>query len=145
MSSTAAVAGTIHAARRARRQPAVRPSGRFAVKPIRTTNGRPYQTPVGTHRNHYKLTVTQRHAGDQPGSLGHPACQPRARSASLAARPAGVSSVDGALVISSGSDLRLPVEQARRHVPVGIVNPSRNYLAGDLRAAQPLAPGGTGG
>jgi hypothetical protein len=42
-------------------------------------------------------------------------------------------SVDGALVISNDSDLPFPVEQARRHVPVGIVNPSRNYLAGDLR------------
>jgi hypothetical protein len=26
-----------------------------------------------------------------------------------------------------------PVQQARLHVPVGIVNPSPNYLAGDLR------------
>lgn len=35
--------------------------------------------------------------------------------------------------ISNDSDLGFPVEQARRHVPVGVVNPSRNYLAGDLR------------
>jgi hypothetical protein len=42
-------------------------------------------------------------------------------------------SVDAALVISNDSDLRFPVEQARQHVPVGIVNPSRSYLAGDLR------------
>lgn len=41
--------------------------------------------------------------------------------------------VDGAVVISNDSDLRFPVEQARRHIPVGIVNPSHNYLAGDLR------------
>lgn len=41
--------------------------------------------------------------------------------------------VDGALVISNDSDLRFPVEQARLSVPVGVVNPSRNYLAGDLR------------
>jgi hypothetical protein len=41
--------------------------------------------------------------------------------------------VDGALVISNDSDLRFPVEQARQHVPIGVVNPSRNYLAGDLR------------
>jgi hypothetical protein len=41
--------------------------------------------------------------------------------------------VDAALVISNDSDLRFPVEQARLHVPVGVVNPSRNYLAGDLR------------
>ena len=40
--------------------------------------------------------------------------------------------VDGALVISNDSDLRFPVEQARQHVPIGVINPSRNYLAGDL-------------
>ena len=48
---------------------------------------------------------------------------------------------DGALVISNDSDLRLPVEQARQHVPVGVVNPSRNYLAGDLRG---IASSGAG-
>lgn len=41
--------------------------------------------------------------------------------------------VDGAVVISNDSDLRLPVQQARQRVPVGVVNPSKNYLAGDLR------------
>jgi len=41
--------------------------------------------------------------------------------------------VDGAVVISNDSDLRFPVEQARERVPVGLVNPSRNFLAGDLR------------
>ena len=41
--------------------------------------------------------------------------------------------VGGALVISISSDLRFPVEQARQHVPIGVVNPSRSYLAGDLR------------
>jgi hypothetical protein len=41
--------------------------------------------------------------------------------------------VDGAIVISNDSDLRYPVEVARQRVPVGIVNPSPNRLAGDLR------------
>lgn len=41
--------------------------------------------------------------------------------------------VDGAMIISNDSDLRFPLDQARRRVPVGLVNPSRNYLAGDLR------------
>jgi hypothetical protein len=41
--------------------------------------------------------------------------------------------VDGAIVISNDGDLRLPVEQARERVPVGVVNPSHSYLAGDLR------------
>jgi hypothetical protein len=41
--------------------------------------------------------------------------------------------IDGALVLSNDSDLRLPVQQARERVPVAVVNPSHNYLAGDLR------------
>jgi len=41
--------------------------------------------------------------------------------------------VDAALVISNDSDLRFPVQQARLRVPVGVINPSRSYLAGDLR------------
>jgi hypothetical protein len=49
--------------------------------------------------------------------------------------------VDGALVISNDSDLRFPVEQARQHVPVGVVNPSRNYLAGDLRGVATAGAG----
>jgi hypothetical protein len=50
--------------------------------------------------------------------------------------------VDGALVISNDSDLRFPVEQARQHVPAGVVNPSRNYLAGDLRGVPAAGAGG---
>jgi hypothetical protein len=49
--------------------------------------------------------------------------------------------VDGALVISNDSDLRFPVQQARLRVPVGIVNPSRNYLAGDLRGSATAGAG----
>ena len=49
--------------------------------------------------------------------------------------------VDGALVISNDSDLRFPVEQARQHVPVGVVNPSHNYLAGDLRGVATTGAG----
>ncbi len=43
--------------------------------------------------------------------------------------------VDGAVVISNDIHLRFPVEQARQQVPVDVVNPSRNYLAGDLRGS----------
>jgi hypothetical protein len=38
-----------------------------------------------------------------------------------------------ALVVSNDSDLALPIDQARELVPVGLINPSRNYLAGALR------------
>lgn len=41
--------------------------------------------------------------------------------------------IDAAVVISNDSDLRYPVQQARLRVPVGLVNPSTNQLAGDLR------------
>jgi hypothetical protein len=41
--------------------------------------------------------------------------------------------VDAAVVISCDSDLRFPIEQARRRVPVGTVNPGPTYLAGGLR------------
>jgi hypothetical protein len=41
--------------------------------------------------------------------------------------------IDAALVISNDSDLRFPLQQARQHVPVGLVNPSPTYLAGALR------------
>ena len=37
--------------------------------------------------------------------------------------------------------LRFPVEQARQHVPIGIVNPSRNYLVGDLRGTASTGAG----
>jgi len=50
--------------------------------------------------------------------------------------------VDAAIVISNDSDLRLPVQHARLHVPVGTVNPSPSYLAGDLRGSPTDGVGG---
>ncbi len=41
--------------------------------------------------------------------------------------------VDAAIVISNDSDLQFPISYARTKVPVGLINPSRNYLAGALR------------
>lgn len=41
--------------------------------------------------------------------------------------------VDAALVISNDSDLRFPVAEARRRVPVGVVNPRGKNTAGDLQ------------
>jgi hypothetical protein len=40
--------------------------------------------------------------------------------------------VDAAIVVSNDSDLRLPLLEARKRVPIGLVNPTRNYLAGAL-------------
>jgi hypothetical protein len=41
--------------------------------------------------------------------------------------------VDAALVISNDSDLRFPIQEVRRRVPVGTVNPSQRHNAGALR------------
>ncbi|KUM73765.1 NYN domain-containing protein [Streptomyces griseorubiginosus] len=41
--------------------------------------------------------------------------------------------IDAAIVISNDSDLRFPLAQARQRVPVGLVNPGKGFLAGDLR------------
>jgi hypothetical protein len=44
-------------------------------------------------------------------------------------------SVDAAIVISNDSDLRLPIQEVRDRLPVGLVNPSATLLAGALRGA----------
>jgi len=41
--------------------------------------------------------------------------------------------IDAAVVISNDSDLALPIEVARQHVPVGVVNPGTRPLAGKLK------------
>lgn len=41
--------------------------------------------------------------------------------------------VDGAIVISNDSDLALPLQIARQHVPVGLINPQPRPLAGALK------------
>ncbi|MFE6972064.1 hypothetical protein [Streptomyces sp. NPDC057682] len=43
--------------------------------------------------------------------------------------------IDAAIVISNDSDLRFPLAQARQRVPVGLVNPGKGFLAGDLRGS----------
>lgn len=52
------------------------------------------------------------------------------------------SDIDAAIVISNDSDLRLPLIEARTRVPVGTVNPSRSFLAGDLRGTPTDGVGG---
>lgn len=50
--------------------------------------------------------------------------------------------VETAIVISNDSDLRLPIQTARKYVPVGTVNPGPGYLAGALRGADIEGVGG---
>lgn len=50
--------------------------------------------------------------------------------------------VDAAVVISNDSDLEFPVCEARRHVPVGMVNPTRGYTAGRLSGSPTAGVGG---
>jgi len=41
--------------------------------------------------------------------------------------------VDAAVIVSNDSDLRFPIQFTRGMVPVGVVNPSPDRLAGALR------------
>jgi uncharacterized LabA/DUF88 family protein len=43
--------------------------------------------------------------------------------------------VDAAIVISNDSDLELPLREARQLVPVGLINPGTNQLAGKLKGS----------
>lgn len=40
--------------------------------------------------------------------------------------------VDAAVVVSNDSDLAFPIREARKRVPVGLVNPTKGYPAGQL-------------
>lgn len=50
--------------------------------------------------------------------------------------------VDAAVVVSNDSDLKLPIQEARKRVPVGIVKPGAAQLAGDLRGTPSEGAGG---
>lgn len=50
--------------------------------------------------------------------------------------------VDAAIVISNDSDLALPIRVAREHVPVGLLNPGKNPLAGALKGQSTDGVGG---
>lgn len=45
-------------------------------------------------------------------------------------------------MISNDSDLKLPINIARRAVPVGLVNPTKGYPAGALNASPGTGAGG---
>lgn len=49
--------------------------------------------------------------------------------------------VDAAIVISNDSDLSFPLAEARKRVPVGLVNPSDGRLAGDLKGSPHVGVG----
>ena len=50
--------------------------------------------------------------------------------------------IDAAVVVSNDSDLAYPVGQARDLIPVGLVNPTRNYPAGALNDRPTRGVGG---
>lgn len=50
--------------------------------------------------------------------------------------------VNAVILISNDSDLKVPIQVVRSKVPVGIVNPSPAYLAGDLRGKREEGIGG---
>lgn len=50
--------------------------------------------------------------------------------------------VDAAMVISNDSDLAFPISEARKLVPVAMINPTKNYPSGKLNAAPGIGVGG---
>jgi uncharacterized LabA/DUF88 family protein len=50
--------------------------------------------------------------------------------------------VDAAVVLSNDSDLELPLRRVRERVPVGLINPGANQLAGKLRGRPSDGVGG---
>jgi NYN domain len=50
--------------------------------------------------------------------------------------------IEAALVISNDSDLAFPLREARKRVPVGTVNPSPTYMAGQLKGRPTDGVGG---
>ncbi len=50
--------------------------------------------------------------------------------------------VDAAIVVSNDSDLKLPIRETRKRVPLGIVKPGPAQLAGDLRGTPTEGAGG---
>lgn len=49
--------------------------------------------------------------------------------------------VEAAVVVSNDSDLKLPVQKARMHVPVGVVNPTMSFVAGAFNAPPTVGAG----
>jgi hypothetical protein len=50
--------------------------------------------------------------------------------------------IDAAIVVSNDSDLAFPVREVRKIIPVGLVNPTRNYPAGALKGGPRDGVGG---
>jgi hypothetical protein len=50
--------------------------------------------------------------------------------------------IDAAIVISNDGDLRLPLQIARRHVPIGLVNPTQRPLSQMLKGTSADGVGG---
>jgi hypothetical protein len=50
--------------------------------------------------------------------------------------------IDGAIVICNDSDLHFPLREARKRIPVGLVNPSPGQIAGRLRGKSSDGVGG---
>lgn len=50
--------------------------------------------------------------------------------------------IEAAIVVSNDSDLRFAVEEARKRIPVGVVNPNRKPTAAKLKSRPATGPGG---
>jgi uncharacterized LabA/DUF88 family protein len=50
--------------------------------------------------------------------------------------------VDAAVVVSNDSDLKMPINISRQHVPTGLINPTKGYPAGALNGTPSSGAGG---
>jgi len=49
--------------------------------------------------------------------------------------------VDAAMIITNDSDLAFPIQETRQRVPLGLVNPTKNYPAGRMNAEPTVGVG----
>lgn len=49
--------------------------------------------------------------------------------------------VDAAIVVTNDSDLAFPIQETRQRIPVGLVNPTKNYPAGKMNAEPTVGVG----
>lgn len=119
---------------------------RVKKAPVATED--PKGRPVLTRANDWPLKIQDRNQVDVPDAVfmvSHARREEKGSDVNVASHLLlGTldQGIDAAIVISNDSDLRLPLQIARSRIPLGTVNPSGSYLAGDLRGTPADGVGG---
>jgi hypothetical protein len=109
---------------------------RVKKAPIATED--PKGRPVLTKANAWPLKIQDSQQQDVPNAIfmvSHARREEKGSDVNVASHlliDTSAGDIDAAIVVSNDSDLRFPLQAAREKIPVGTVNPSRSYLAGDL-------------